>query len=245
MPEQTPTVVLVHGAFADASSFAKLIPELLADGTPVVAPAVPNRSLSGDAAYVASVIRQVKGPVVLVGHSYGGAVITVAGVEDNVKALVYLSAYALDVDESLGELQGRFPEPPLAKALVYTPFSIDGPTEAGIDVSVEVGQFPAIFAGDVDPDLAAVLAVSQRPLAAVAFTEPASAAAWKTKPAWGSVAIADRTINPEVERFGYRRASMTTVEIDSSHLVMLSHPKEVAELIREAIAAAKLSTRSH
>jgi hypothetical protein len=90
----------------------------------------------------------------------------------------------------------------------------------------------------VDPSLAAVLAVSQRPLAAVAFTEPASAAAWKTKPAWGSVAIADRTINPEVERFGYRRASMTTVEIDSSHLVMLSHPKEVAELIREAIAAA-------
>jgi pimeloyl-ACP methyl ester carboxylesterase len=238
MPDQTPTVVLVHGAFADASSFAQVIPELLADGTPVVAPAVPNRSLSGDAAYVSSVIRQVKGPVVLVGHSYGGAVITVAGMEDNVKALVYLSAYALDVGESLGELQGRFPESPLAKALVYTPFPIDGSTETGTDVSVAVGQFPDIFAGDVDPSLAAVLAVSQRPLAAVAFTEPASAAAWKTKPAWGSVAIADRTINPEVERFGYRRASMTTVEIDSSHLVMLSHPKEVAELIREAIAAA-------
>jgi hypothetical protein len=97
-------------------------------------------------------------------------------------------------------------------------------------------KFPAIFAGDVDPNLARVLAVGQRPLAGVAFTEKATAAAWKTKPAWGSVAINDHTINPDVERFGYKRAGMTTVEIESSHLVMLSHPKEVAELIRTAIA---------
>jgi pimeloyl-ACP methyl ester carboxylesterase len=104
MTDTPPTVVLVHGAFADASSFARVIHRLLADGIPVRAPAVPNRSLTGDAAYIASVIRQIPGPVVLVGHSYGGAVITVAGVEDNVKALVYLSAYALDEGESLGEL---------------------------------------------------------------------------------------------------------------------------------------------
>jgi pimeloyl-ACP methyl ester carboxylesterase len=229
--------VLVHGAFADASSFARVIPELLADGVPVVAPAVPNRSLAGDAEYVASVVSHVDGPVVLVGHSYGGAVITVAGVEENVKALVYLSAYALDEGESLGELQGRFPDSPLAAALVYTPFPIDGSTEPGTDVSVDVTKFPDIFAADVDQGLAKVLAVSQRPLAGGAFAEKASAAAWKTKPAWGSVAIADRTITPDVERFGYKRAGMTTVEIDSSHLVMLSHPKEVANLIREAIGA--------
>ena len=232
-----PTVVLVHGAFADAASFARVVPELLADGTPVLVPAVPNRSLIEDAAYIASVIRSVNGPVVLVGHSYGGAVITVAGVEDNVKALVYLSAYVLEEGESLGELQGGFPDSPLAEGLVYTPFPVPGSTEPGTDVSVDIAKFPAIFAADVEDDLARVLAVSQRPLAAAAFTEKASAAAWKTRPGWGSVATADRTINPDVERFGYKRAGLTTIEIDSSHLVMLSHPHEVADLIREAIKA--------
>jgi pimeloyl-ACP methyl ester carboxylesterase len=237
MTETAPTVVLVHGAFADASSFAAVIPELLGDGLPVVAPAVPNRSLLGDAAYVASVIRQIDGPVILVGHSYGGAVITVAGVEDNVKALVYLSAYALEEGESLGELQGRFPDSPLAAGLVYKTFPVDGSDQPGTDVYVDVAKFPGIFAADVDPDLARILAVGQRPLAGVAFTEKATAAAWKTRPAWGSVATADHTINPDVERFGYQRAGMTTIEIDSSHLVMLSHPKEVTDLIRTAITA--------
>lgn len=229
-----PTVVLVHGAFADASSYARVIPKLLADGFPVVAPAVPHRSLIGDAAYIASVVRQIPGPVVLVGHSYGGAVITVAGVEDNVKSLVYLAAYALEKGESLGELQGRFPDSDLAAALVYTPFPVEGSTESGTDVTVDVAKFPAIFAADVEPELAAVLAVSQRPLAAQAFADAAPAAAWKTKPSWGLVAGADHTINPDVERFGYARAGMTTVEVPSSHLVMLAHPEKVVELIREA-----------
>jgi pimeloyl-ACP methyl ester carboxylesterase len=238
MSKSTPTVVLVHGAFADASSYASVIPLLLSEEVPVVVPAVPMRTLSGDGAYVASVIRSIEGPVVLVGHSYGGAVITVAGAEENVKSLVYLSAYALEENESLGQLQGQFPDSPLASALVYTPFPIEGSTETGTDVSVDVDKFPSIFAGDVDPALAKVLAVSQRPLAAAAFTEPASVAAWKTKPSWGSVAINDRTINPDVERFGYSRAGMTTIEIESSHLVMLAHPKEVCELIHEAISSA-------
>ncbi|MEV6021901.1 alpha/beta hydrolase [Streptomyces sp. NPDC052036] len=232
-----PTVVLVHGAFADASSYAQVIPKLIARGVDVVAPAVPNRSLIGDAAYIASVVRQIPGPVVLVGHSYGGAVITVAGIEDNVEALVYLAGYALEKGESLGELQGRFPDSDLAAALVYTPFPIDGSTETGTDVSVETAKFPAIFAADVDPDLAAVLAVSQRPLAAQAFADAAPAAAWKTKPSWGLIATSDHTINPDVERFGYERAAMTTVEVDSSHLVMLAHPDRVVELIEEALRA--------
>ncbi|GAA4714712.1 alpha/beta hydrolase [Nocardioides conyzicola] len=230
----SPTVVLVHGAFADASSFGALVPELLADGLAVRVPAVPNRSLSGDAEYIASVVSQIDGPVLLVGHSYGGAVITVAGATDNVVGLVYLAGYALDEGESLGELQGRFPDSPLAEALVYTPFPQPG-SEPGTDVSVDIEKFPAIFAADVDPDLARVLAVSQRPLAGAAFGEAASVAAWKTKPAWGVVSSSDRTINPDVERFGYERAGMTTVEIDSSHLVMLAHPQEVADVIRTAI----------
>nr|WTB34692.1 alpha/beta fold hydrolase [Streptomyces sp. NBC_00830] len=230
-----PTVVLVHGAFADASSYTRVIPQLIARGLDVVAPAVPNRSLIGDAAYIASIIRQIPGPVVLVGHSYGGAVITVAGMEENVEALVYLAGYALEKGESLGELQGRFPDSDLASALVYTPFPIEGSTTPGTDVSVQIDKFPAIFAADVDPDLAAVLAVSQRPLAAQAFGEEAPAAAWKTKPSWGLVSSSDHTINPDVERFGYERAGMTTVEVDSSHLVMLAHPERVTDLILRAV----------
>jgi pimeloyl-ACP methyl ester carboxylesterase len=236
MPD-TPTVVLVHGAFADAGSFARLAPLLLEDGTPVRAPANPLRSLSGDAAYIASVVRQIDGPVLLVGHSYGGAVITVAGAEENVVGLVYLAGYALDEGESLGELQSRFPDSPLAQALVYTQFPVEGSAKPGTDVSVEVDKVPEIFAGDVEPELSRFLAVSQRPLAAVAFGEPASAAAWKTKPAWGIVSINDRTINPEVERFGYERAGATVTEIESSHVVMLSHPHEVADVIRTALKA--------
>ncbi|MEV5515877.1 alpha/beta hydrolase [Streptomyces flaveolus] len=232
-----PTVVLVHGAFADASSYAEVIPRLIARGLDVVAPAVPNRSLIGDAAYVASIIRQIPGPVVLVGHSYGGAVITVAGTEDNVKALVYLAGYALEKGESLGELQGRFPDSDLAAALVYTPFPLEGSTGTGTDVSVQPDKFPAVFAADVDSRLAEVLAVSQRPLAAQAFADAAPAAAWKSKPSWGLVASSDHTINPDVERYGYQRARMTTVEVDSSHLVMLSHPERVVDLIEEAVQA--------
>lgn len=233
----TPTVVLVHGAFADASSYARVIPELIARGLNVVAPAVPNRSLLGDAEYIASVVRQIPGPVVLVGHSYGGAVITVAGAEDNVQALVYLAGYALEEGESLGELQGRFPDSDLAPELVYTSFPVAGSSEPGTDVSVRSDAFPEVFAADVDRDLATVLAVSQRPLAALAFAEKAPVAAWRTKPSWGLVCSADRTINPEVERFGYRRAGMTTAEVDSSHLVMLAHPKLVAGFIAEAVTA--------
>ncbi|QXE39617.1 alpha/beta hydrolase [Streptomyces sp. GMY02] len=203
----------------------------------VVAPAVPNRSPVGDSAYIASIVREIPGPVILVGHSYGGAVITVAGVEDNVRALVYLAGYALEEGESLGELQGRFPDSDLATALVCTPFPVEGSTTPGTDVSVRIDRFPSIFAADVDPGLTAVLAVSQRPLAAQAFTEKAPAAGWKTKPSWGLVATADHTINPDVERYGYQRAGMTSVEIDSSHLVMCAHPERVVELIEEAVQA--------
>ncbi|MGW1158608.1 alpha/beta fold hydrolase [Streptomyces sp. NPDC002513] len=232
-----PTVVLVHGAFADASSYAQVIPELLARGLDVTAPAVPNRSLLGDAAYIASVVRQIPGPVILVGHSYGGAVITVAGVEDNVSALVYLAGFALEEGESLGELQARFPSPgpDLGSALVSGSFPITGSTTPGTEVSVAIDEFPALVAADVDPALASVLAVSQRPLATVAFSEKAPVAAWRTKPSWGMVASAD--LNPAVERYGYRRAGMTVVEVDSAHLVMLSHPKQVAELIHQAVLA--------
>ncbi|PPF39228.1 alpha/beta hydrolase [Rathayibacter sp. AY1D2] len=231
-----PTIVLVHGAFADAASFAPVTRILLDAGHAVRVPAVPNRSLLGDAEYVRSFVEQLDGPVLLAGHSYGGAVITVAGVAENVVGLVYLAAYAIEEGESLGQLQGAFPDSDLPANLVYTPFPIDG-AEPGTDVSVAVSAFPEVFAAGIDPAEAAVLAVGQRPLAALAFGEAAPVAAWRTRPSWGVVAAADRTINPDVERFGYRRAGVrSVVELDAPHLVMRSHPEEVARVIADAAA---------
>ncbi|MGF6885194.1 pimeloyl-ACP methyl ester carboxylesterase [Nocardia sp. GAS34] len=231
-----PTVILVHGAFADAASWAPVTERLLAQGVSVLVPPVYNRTLSADAASIRAVAEDVDGPVLLAGHSYGGAVITVAGVAENVVGLVYVSGYVLEEGESLGQLQGGFPDSDLAAHLVYTPYPVEA-AEPGTDVSVEIDAFPAVFAAGVDPVRARVFAVSQRPLSAVAFTEPASAAAWKTKPGWGIVSAADHTINPEVERFGYQRAGLRkVVELDAPHLVMQTHPDEVAAVITGALA---------
>ncbi|WP_144754994.1 alpha/beta fold hydrolase [Curtobacterium pusillum] len=232
----SPTIVLVHGAFADAASWAPVTELLLDQGFDVLVPPVFNRSLSGDAAYIKSFVEQIDGPVLLAGHSYGGAILTVAGVAENVVGLVFVAAYALEEGESLGALQGGFPDSDLAANLVYAPYPVEG-AEPGTDVSVAIDAFPAVFAGGLDLEKAKVLAVSQRPLSAVAFGEPASVAAWKTKPSWGIVSSADHTINPDVERFGYQRAGVRKViEIDGPHLVMQTHPTEVAAFITDAVA---------
>lgn len=234
----TPAIVLVHGAFADAASWAPVTRELLDRGHTVFVPPVYNRSLAEDAASVRAFVEQIEGPVVLAGHSYGGAVITVAGEAANVTGLVFVSGYVLELGESLGQLQGGFPDSELAANLVYTPYPVAG-AEPGTDVSVKIDAFPAVFAAGVDPRVAEVLAVSQRPLTGAAFGEPASAAAWKTKPGWGVVSSADHTINPDVERFGYQRAGLLEiVELDAPHLVMQTHPKEVADVIEKAVRAA-------
>ncbi|MWV47944.1 alpha/beta fold hydrolase [Rathayibacter sp. VKM Ac-2803] len=235
MPD-SPTIVLVHGAFADAASWAPVTKLLLDQGHKVFVPPVFNRSLSGDAAYIRSFVEQIDGPVLLAGHSYGGAILTVAGVAENVVGLVFVAAYALEEGESLGALQGGFPDSDLAANLVYAPYPVDG-AEPGTDVSVAIDAFPAVFADGLELEKAKVLAVSQRPLSAVAFGEPASAAAWRTTPSWGIVSSADRTINPDVERFGYKRAGVRRViEIDGPHLVMQTHPTEVASFITDAVA---------
>jgi pimeloyl-ACP methyl ester carboxylesterase len=231
-----PTIVLVHGAFADAGSWGPVTRGLLDAGHTVLAPPVPNRSLVGDSAYIRRFVEQIDGPVLLAGHSYGGAVITVAGAAENVVGLVYVSGYALDEGESLGQLQGRFPDSDLAANLVYAPYTLPDGTD-GTDVSVKIDAFPAVFAGGVDPEVAEVLAVSQRPLAALAFSETASVAAWRTKPGWGIVSSADHTINPDVERFGYQRAGLrTVVEVDAPHLVMQAKPADVIAVITAAVA---------
>lgn len=234
-----PTVVLVHGAFADASTYSPVTRALLDAGLAVTAPAVPNRGLTADADTVRWAVTNIDGPVVLVGHSYGGAVITVAGDAPNVAGLVYLAGYALVEGESLAQLQGGFPDSDLPPALVQTPFP-PGAGE-GVDVTVVPEKFLDVVAADVDPGLAAVLAASQRPLAAAAFVEPAPLAAWRSKPAWGLVCTSDRAINPEVQRYGYQRANATISEVASSHLVMLSHPEVVTDLINSVVAAVEQS----
>ena len=231
----TPTALLVHGAFADAGSWAGVVAELRNHGIPVIAPPNPLRGLASDAAYIASLAAQIDGPVVLVGHSYGGALITVAGVTENVVGLVYVAAYVLEEGESLGELQGRFPLSPLVSNLKEWTYPVAG-GDPGVEVTIQSEAFPDIFAADVPAPVTKVLALSQRPLSTSAFTETATVAAWQTKPSWALVAGADEAINPEVERFGAKRAGSTTLELEgASHAVAVSRPKEVADLIRDAV----------
>ena len=236
MPART-TIVLVHGAFADASGWAGVDAELRGDDLEILAPANPLRGVAADGAYISSVVDQLETPVVLVGHSYGGAVITVAGQHEKVVALVYVSGYVPDEGETLGELQGRFPDSPLAAHLRFAPFPVAG-GEPGTDVSVDPAAFPEVFAADVPIETTSFLARSQRPLSASVFEERVPAAAWRTKPSWGIVAAADTTINPDVERFGYQRAGSTVTEVaGASHAVFISQPAAVAAVIREAVAA--------
>lgn len=232
-----PTVVLVHGAFADASSWSKVYAELAGDDVDVIAPANPLRSVAGDAAYTSSVIDQLEGPVVLVGHSYGGAVISIAGHHERVVGLVYVAAYALDEGENLGEFQGRFPDSKLAANLKFAPYPVVG-GEPGTDVSVDIAAFPDVFAADVPLEVTEFLAHAQRPLSAAAFGEPVGAPAWKSKPSWAILPTADTTIHPDVHRFGFERAGMQVTEVEgASHAVALSQPAAVATVIREAVAA--------
>ncbi|MFE1646106.1 alpha/beta fold hydrolase [Microbacterium sp. P01] len=241
MPRKT-TIVLVHGAFVDGSCWASVVRILLDRGHAVLVPSVPNRSLIGDAAYIRSFVEQIDEPVLLVGHSYGGAVITVAGVAENVVGLVYVAGYALEEGESLGQLQGRFPESELASNLVYASFP-SGRTEPGIDVSVRISAFYDILAEGMPPEAAQVMALSQRPLAAVAFGEAAPVAAWESRPGWGIVASNDRTINPVVERFAYSRAALLEVtEVEAPHLVMITKPDAVVAVIETALDALEASS---
>jgi pimeloyl-ACP methyl ester carboxylesterase len=231
----SPTVVLVHGAFADASSYLPLYAELERDRFAVVAPANPLRGVLVDAAYTRSVVEQIDGPVILVGHSYGCAATTLAGLADNVVGLVYVAGYALDEGENLAELQGRFPDSLLAAHLVFSTHPIDGATP-GTEVTCAPEAFPEVVCADAPVAFARFLAASQRPLAASAFTDRSTAPAWRTKPCWGIIPTADNTINPDIHRYGFERAKMTSIEIEgSSHLVIYSHPAEVADVIRDAV----------
>jgi pimeloyl-ACP methyl ester carboxylesterase len=233
----SPTIVLIHGAFGDASSWRPVFDRLDRDGHTVLAPPNPLRGIPYDASYTASLIDQLDGPIVLVGHSYGGAVITVAGSSDKVAGLVYVAGLAPDEGESVNDLQGRFPS--LAMGPLVRPASLpDGSVEASIDPA----RFHDVFCADLpDPD-AAFMAISQRPVSATAFDDPATAAAWRAKPSWAVFGTADRPVAPDLHRFQHERADSTVTEVEgASHFLMLSQPDIVAGVIREAVMASAVN----
>jgi pimeloyl-ACP methyl ester carboxylesterase len=226
---EKPVIVLVHGAFADALGWQRLIPILQRDGYEVTAVENPLESLDGDVATTKRVIDAQTRPVVLVGHSYGGAVITGAAAGNpKVKALVYLAAFAPDGGEPVGAFNDKYPAD-LGKAL--------RPDSAGF-LTIDRAQFRQDFAADVPAGDVAVAAVTQKPLSSSVFTASVPVAAWKTIPSWYVVSKQDHAINPDLERFYAKRMNAHTTEIDSSHVVFISHPAEVAKVIEEAATAA-------
>ncbi|WUT40442.1 alpha/beta hydrolase [Streptomyces sp. NBC_00690] len=228
-----PTVVLVHGAFADASGWNAVVERLQHRGYPVVAPPNPLRGVLSDSAYVASVLKSIKGPIVLAGHSYGGAVISQAAAgNENVKALVYVSAFMPDVGENPATLSTKFTGSDLGTALRPVPYT-DG-TTSGTDLYIQNDKFHAVFAADLPEAQTRVMAVEQRPVAQAGFGQNATAAAWRTIPSWFIVAKNDKAIAPDLERFEAARAKSHTVEVESSHVAMMSHPDLVADQIRNA-----------
>jgi pimeloyl-ACP methyl ester carboxylesterase len=227
-----PTIVLVHGAFADASSFRPLYDELVGQGVTIVAPPNPLRGLTGgDGAYTKAVVAAIDGPVLLVGHSYGGAVITAAGTADNVVGLVYISGFAPDEGENLTALQSKFPAPGIIPYIVEHKLP-----QGGNEFTLAPVGFHESFCADIPIADAAFYAVAQRPLAGVALTESAGTPAWRTRPVWGVLGSADRCIDPGVHRFSYERMGAIVTEIEgASHVVMISKPKEVAEVVMTAV----------
>jgi pimeloyl-ACP methyl ester carboxylesterase len=224
-PHPVTNVLLVHGAFADSSSWKKVIPLLKAKGLHVVTVDIPLTSLAEDVAVTKKAISQQTGPVLLVGHSYGGTVITEAGNDPKIAALVYVAAYAPGEGQTTGELGSAFPITP-GRAEIQ-------PQPAGLLRLSEKGVLED-FAPDLPASEQSSVFASQIPLAAASFKVKLSTAAWNTKPSWYIVATNDRIINPDLERSLAKRMDAKTTEIPSSHVVMLSHPKETAAVIIQA-----------
>ncbi len=234
-PGTTPTVVLVHGGFADASCWNGVIDRLQGEGFATLAPANPLRGVETDTAYVTSVVKTIEGPVLLVGHSYGGIVITNVGAQvENAAGLVYVAAMAPDEGEAMLDVAADYPKTLILDSLL--PASIAA-SEAEADFVVNPAAYQAAFAADLPEEQTRVLAVTQRPFVGSALATPSGPAAWKTLPSWFAVATADQAIHPDQQRFYANRMEATTIEVDASHSIMISRAVEIADLIRSAVGS--------
>lgn len=233
--EQKPVIILVHGAFAGSSSWAGVIERLQKSGYRVIAAANGLRSVKADAAPISALVHSINGPVVLVGHSYGGPVITAAAEGNpNVKALVYVSAFAPEAGETSLELSGKYPGSTLGDTLVSIPLA-----DGGEDLYVDTAKFHHQFAGDVSDVVAATMAATQRPVTKAALSEATRTPTWKTIPNYAIYGTADLNIPPAAMKFMYERShSRKTIVVQgASHSIMVSHPAEVASLIENAALA--------
>jgi pimeloyl-ACP methyl ester carboxylesterase len=230
-----PTIVLVHGGWDNSSGWNDVITKLQRRGYPVIAPANPLRSLSGDAAYVSSVLDTIQGPIVLVGHSYGGAVITNAAVgHDNVEALVYIAAFAPDAGESLVQLVTMNPGSEIGPSTLITrPYPLPDGTQ-GTDLYLTREGLGTAFAADVPRKTQDQMFATQRPFSEEAFASPSGEPAWKAIPSWYLVASRDRAIPPATQRFMAERAGAQTSEVRSSHVPQISHPDKTVDVILQA-----------
>ena len=234
-----PTIVLVHGAYADASSWNGVIGRLQQQGYTVVAPPNPLRGVGFDSAYIASVLSQIDGPALLAGHSYGGAVITNAATSaPNVVGLVYVAAFAPDEGETLGEIENDSKDSVLNTALLQRQYPTGQAGETAVEFLIQPAQFRDAFAADLPAEQTALMAVTQRPVAAAAFTDTSGPPAWRRLPSWAVVATGDKAAGADVVLSMARRAGADIVEVEGSHVIMISKPQVVTDLIVKAARAA-------
>jgi pimeloyl-ACP methyl ester carboxylesterase len=232
-----PTIVLVHGAFADASSWNGVIPLLQQKGYTVVAPPNPLRGVVADSDYIASVLGQIDGPVLLVGHSYGGAVITNAATDaPNVLGLVYVAAFAPDGGERLGEAAADSKDSVLNSVLVSRQYPV-GNGKTATEFSIDPAKFRDAFAVDVPEDQTVIMAATQRPISEAAFSDQSGPPAWKSLPSWAVVATGDKAAGADLVRSMAQRAGADIVEIEGSHVIMISEPQAVTDVIVKAVQA--------
>jgi pimeloyl-ACP methyl ester carboxylesterase len=233
-----PTVVLVHGAFADGSSWNEVIERLQAEGLQVTAPANPLRGIAIDSAYIASFLEQIPGPVLAVGHSYGGAVITNSATNaNNVVGLLYVAAFAPDEGEPLGVIASNSKDSLVSPTLIALQYPTGEGAETAAEFTIDPEKFHEVFAFDLSVEQSALMAATQRPLSELAFSEPTGVPAWKKLPSWAVVASGDKVVGTDAVRWMAERAGATITEVEGSHVIMLSKPQVVAEAILTALAA--------
>ena len=239
-----PTIVLVHGAFADASSWNGVIELLQQQGYTVIAPPNPLRGVTADSAYIASLLNQIDGPVLLVGHSYGGAVISNAATSaPNVTGLVYVAAFAPDEGENLGDVENGSKDSVLNAALVQYSYPAGPGGQTAIEFAINPARIREAFAADLPPETTALMAATQRPVAAAAFSDVCGPAAWKKLPSWAVVASGDKAAGADVVRSHAQRAGADIVEVEGSHVIMISQPQAVTDHTLKAVQAIAASAR--